>query len=59
MMNRAMTGASPPTSVTGDTHLCFGHLRCCLPQKHPPDPHSSTFPSQPRGKMNPMEQINP
>ena len=28
-------------------------------KKRPPDPHPQTFPSQPSGKMNRMEQINP
>jgi hypothetical protein len=49
-----------PSSVTGNTHLCFGRLAMLSPtKKHPPDPHPLTFPSQPGGKMNHVGQINP
>jgi hypothetical protein len=53
-------GLEPPTSVTGDTHLCFGRLALLSPIKNTPSsPSLSTFPSQTLGEMNHMEQINP
>jgi hypothetical protein len=48
-----------PSSLTGDTHLCSGDLLCCLPSKTTPDPHPSTFPSQPLGEIDRMGQIDP
>lgn len=41
------------------THLCFGRLAGWSPTKSTPDPHTSTFPSQPSDKMNHIEQIDP